>query len=92
MNHTPEPWVFWDATDARPHRIFLGKRLGCIEVRHSGYVDDDGSKAAEMKANARRIVACVNVCQRLSTEALENYYRDLTQPLPVTTPFNTVTS
>lgn len=27
--------------------------------------------------NLRRIVACVNACQGLSTEALENYYQEL---------------
>ena len=77
MSHTKEPWELWLAADAKPHRIFLGARLGCLEVPHSCYIDDDGGRAAEMEANARRIVACVNVCQGLSTEALENYYREL---------------
>lgn len=63
-NHTPEPWSY-----------------SGLEIIGS-YADDDVRKIANLsstvgkfeieKANARRIVACVNACKGLSNEDLEN--------------------
>lgn len=61
--HTPEPW----ATN--------GTR---IESEHShGWANDGwiiaGLEGPDAEANARRIVACVNVCAGIPTEVLERY-------------------
>lgn len=69
--HTPEPWgldgfvIFNPAASLRKDaRDFLGGQLA--EVGGLGTKDN-----AEQIANARRIVAAVNACKGISTEALE---------------------
>lgn len=69
MEHTPEPWV-----------AGTGEYNG---VGHYMAVNNDESKAVALtgiigkedaeksKANARRIVACVNACEGLPNELLE---------------------
>ena len=69
--HTPEPW--W----VTPSGIVLAHDSNAEPI---ATCDPSGATAAELKANARRIVACVNACEGLTTEALENYYRNLTTP------------
>jgi hypothetical protein len=59
--HTPEPWS-----------VYEGENI-------HGVLDSEGKHLAEMwqrkqynsLANARRIVACVNACEGISTETLE---------------------
>lgn len=66
--HTPEPW-FYDK-GLTHEKYFVAKHVGdsisgmsAIAMLYSGSDED--------KANARRIVACVNSCAGLPTEALE---------------------
>ena len=58
MSHTPEPWIFTVADD-----FYCGSIMG----RHGGEVFDGDFT----EANARRIVACVNACDGVPTEVLE---------------------
>lgn len=64
--HTPEPWYVRDEWDGEP-RIAIGGpqpdhdfEIACLE----GF--------PHPKANARRIVACVNACRGIETEKLEH--------------------
>jgi hypothetical protein len=65
--HTPEPWEY----DGRSHSlttvhcIMAGPRQ--IGHAHDFLTVDDGNQA---KANAARIVACVNACAGLNPEAV----------------------
>lgn len=62
MSNTREPWVTKSA---------CGGRVFFIETtREDGPTRDIGS--VHQRRNARRIVACVNACVGLSTEALEH--------------------
>ena len=59
-NHTPEPWKV---------------EIGCN--KETAITSDDDwiailNRLEKTQANARRIVACVNACKGVSTEALEN--------------------
>jgi len=58
--HTKEPWEF-DGS---------GGRWSLLQGDHEADIGELGS--AYSAANARRIVACVNACAGLSTEALES--------------------
>ena len=67
--HTPEPWG--DNDDG----VILGNLDGYTGVAPMvaavvGY-DDDGNATEEAKANTVRIVAAVNACEGIPTEALE---------------------
>ena len=62
-NHTPEPW--------ETVKFYMsGRRVGVDSGTGEAicYFHNDGEKA---KANARRIVACVNWCAGNSTEGME---------------------
>ena len=63
IKHSPEPWVI-DDRDGRPYAINAGREKvivwGGIACRATTGID-----------NARRIVACVNACAGIPTEALE---------------------
>lgn len=64
--HSPEPWVVRFSTVVYSKS---GTTVAHVAVRGHGeaLVSDE-----EVKANARRIVACVNACAGMSTEDLES--------------------
>ena len=63
-NHTKAPW------------LFDGKVVYALNEKggeyFSAFVQDGKTCEDELKANARRIVACVNACEGISTEMLES--------------------
>lgn len=68
--YTPEPWAL------NRHGAIIGGPI--IEYTNGGaqsqiamVIGADWMKEGETLANARRIVACVNACAHVSTEALE---------------------
>lgn len=76
MKHTPEPWIINSLPDAgngieiksEAKDFILLCRCGC-----SSHYGRDGNYAIEKEeanANANRIVACVNACQGIDSEAL----------------------
>ena len=79
--HTKEPWqvphLARDDTSCNCAHIFAADYLGGIAevyVDNGKPVSDGGNDCPpleEAKANARRIVACVNACAGISTEQLE---------------------
>lgn len=67
MKHTPEPWEFHAQGDADEWCLLTaGGKRWVIAFRQNGELLD-----VEQEANARRIVACVNACAGINTEALE---------------------
>lgn len=66
--HTPEPWRFICANDETGHEpcIMRCDAIGLVSA------PQHPADEAEDEANARRIVACVNACAGISTEALES--------------------
>lgn len=91
--HMPEPWKLLDAVAefeiapvdpyAHPFCKQLYTYIGRVHKR--SYMDSmDDARMAEgvYKANAERIVACVNACQGISTEALnDNVVADMLEAL-----------
>lgn len=76
MNHTETPWVLCQQDGAKlAYTIFASSQLkaGWIEVAEwDSYVAlAGGLNSGNAEANARRIVACVNACEGISTENLE---------------------
>ncbi|MFH1572553.1 MAG: hypothetical protein ABIG68_01140 [Acidobacteriota bacterium] len=75
--HTPGPWEYFEQ-DSWGGRAFPRERYGCVRAPKSagGFVIVNGcapgGRNGEARANARRIVACVNACQGIPTEALES--------------------
>ena len=76
--HTAEPWRVEAGRLANEGRTFIkaldngGWKPFVAETTRS--VVDRGDKCEEgAAANARRIVACVNACAGIGTEALEKY-------------------
>ena len=74
-SHTPEPWKIGAATTignalaifddrAKPENSANMHRLVCL-------ISPPETADTEDEANARRIVACVNACAGITTEALE---------------------
>lgn len=62
--HTPEPWLVWG--DAQGFaRVGTSPNYTVAACMHTPGVDS-------YAANARRIVACVNACEGMSTESLES--------------------
>ena len=63
MSHTPEPWK----------AVFRGEEyaLGIDAKGPSGWVGDVSLALGVGAANARRIVACVNACEGVPTNLLE---------------------
>lgn len=61
LDHTPEPWKYIDILGAC--EIYAGQRQ-VLRYAHS--------PDAENKANARRIVACVNACAGIDIKYLES--------------------
>lgn len=60
--HTPEPWRY--ENDGESVLLYAdGEYVGEADCRHADIETDE--------INARRIVACVNACQGVSTEVLE---------------------
>lgn len=73
MNHTKEPWIAVPGGRHDPEVIITTQhRLDQSKGEICGMdVEFTGKHGDEQKANARRIVACVNACAGISTEALE---------------------
>jgi hypothetical protein len=74
--HTPEPWHYdksWlvdyiiahDPTGQEPYGIYVA------EIAHGDDVVGRFATREQHEANGRRIVAAVNACQGISTEALQ---------------------
>lgn len=70
MSHTKEPWGFTDHGVSEVN-VYSENTQECVAV-----LDGEGSwswfnKTADMhRANARRIVACVNACEGIDTDSL----------------------
>lgn len=64
MSHTKEPWSFSEREDIRAN----GDTLPLLGI---SIPMTSGARQEEAKANARRIVACVNACRLIPTEWLE---------------------
>lgn len=68
--HTPEPWAIANGvapdTAIRADHGEARRRICSTVVAYK-----DGDDLAEDQANTRRIVACVNACEGISTSALE---------------------
>lgn len=71
--HTPEPWVAIKGGIFDPEVIITTQcRLGESLDEICGMdIEFTGQHGIEQKANARRIVACVNACAGISIESLE---------------------
>ena len=70
--HTAEPW------DLMPHGIIYGGPVqqcanGSTKSQIAMTIGADFMAPGEQQANARRIVACVNICAGISTEDLEQH-------------------
>lgn len=68
--HTPEPWESDLIYVVAPCPNGVHPDIYIAEIAH----EDSESRIAspkQQKANLRRIVACVNACQGIPTEALE---------------------
>ena len=68
--HTAEPWLFDDEDEAITTEERKRKRHTRIATVTLGWADPFNS---EQLANGRRIVACVNACEGISTEQLESW-------------------
>jgi hypothetical protein len=65
MKHTKEPWVAEKTLQGRDSSISnRGGKTIAIAYKNENIDGDD-------LANAQRIVACVNACEGITTEALE---------------------
>lgn len=73
QEHTKEPWEYWE-NDRTGFGVKMPRknktRFGAEPYAVIGGFEPDDLD--EMKANARRIVACVNACAGISTESLED--------------------
>jgi hypothetical protein len=67
MTHTKEPWQV-NFSDSTQICDCDGESRGCAPIAVMADGDDDA------EANARRIVACVNACAGLGTEALDSRF------------------
>ena len=71
MNHSPEPWkIAEDGSSRRPAAVVDAKGRTVAEMPHVNGI-------VLSTEDARRIVACINACQGISTEALETRPRHL---------------
>lgn len=66
QQHTPEPWNWHAQGEANDYCLLTSNGRWVISFRQNGEMLD-----AEMRENARRIVACVNACAGLTTAELE---------------------
>ncbi len=64
MEHTPEPWNVIEF-------YMSGERIG-VEPKEGDMIGFFHDKSERTKANARRIVACVNACKNIPTDVLES--------------------
>ena len=74
--HTPEPWALVsEAWYLNRQPAIVGRNDGGYAVALMAPWDPAVSGAVDRRvANGRRIVACVNACAGISTEALESDY------------------
>ena len=63
MKHAPEPWSV----------SALGNGIHAGDISICQFYNRFGTDFPNFEANARRIVACVNACEGLSTERLEKF-------------------
>lgn len=66
IEHTPEPWKWHAQGEANEYCLLTHDGRWVIAFRQNGELTDD-----RQKANARRIVACVNACKGIPNEQLE---------------------
>lgn len=73
--HTKEPWKILPEECDKPYIRIRGTQLGgrykIANVLTPVYDGVHKREADETRENARRIIACVNACAGISTEALE---------------------
>ena len=75
--HTPEPWMVANNTDIFPVGDTKARKHIADCDTSNAPLENDGTNDMtdldydETRANARRIVAAVNACEGISTEALE---------------------
>jgi hypothetical protein len=73
--HSPEPWAYMPLHKVyghpAPERWDEAPQYGIVEVCEDDPEIASLGPAGNPEADARRIVACVNACAGLSTEALE---------------------
>lgn len=69
MSHTPEPWALFEVGDRFKHQCPVSSDKTSILT----IATEDGTQFGAVYNNedARRIVACVNACAGLETEAIE---------------------
>lgn len=63
MKHAPEPWSV----------SALGNGIHAGDISICQFYNRSGTDFPNFEANSRRIVACVNACEGLSTERLEKF-------------------
>ena len=69
-NHTPEPWSLLEAGDSIKHQVPVSSdRTSILTIATEGAIAFGAVYSAD---DARRIVACVNACEGMETEHLEN--------------------
>lgn len=77
-SHTPEPWSVHQNVGRKGELGVIADKAPCV-IAH-GFSEKHWPEVAE--ANARRIVACVNACAGIPTEALEGRnLRDVVEAL-----------
>ena len=72
--HTPEPWHVYNQPGGGQTAISSKRTHGITEgIAFMDAVLIGPQHSAKRLANARRIVACVNACEGISTEELEQH-------------------
>ncbi len=73
--HTPEPWglrtVLHGAMNVKGLGIIQAETVPFTVTECIAFIDPEELVGDLQRANARRIVACVNACRGMSTEELE---------------------
>ena len=69
--HTPEPWTAFDTLIFNPKGRLMKDRTDYIGGQIAKVGGLGVGNDAQLKGNARRIVAAINACEGIGTEALE---------------------
>ena len=74
MTHSPEPWAKGEGHESSAQLVdATGKRIADVRAGYGIRLPCDAIQ--EPDANIDRIVACVNACAGIPTEALQNVAR-----------------
>lgn len=71
QKHTPGPWAWDGSTKAWTYAKDANKTGWTLDVFDLAETGDPSTDYETAKANARRIVACVNACEGISTHDIE---------------------